>query len=121
MSIYLNQPEVQLELPDHAPDTSQPLIRQIETGRSGARIYERATDDIDGYVDPHGGDLLFVTPGGHWYRADDQPDSSKPMPCRGCRASGLDYAQLDEQGRCPKPATAQDIASALLGRSVVSA
>lgn len=121
MTIYDNAPQVLLELQLTAPGLTLPRIRQIETGRSGARIYERASDDVDGYADPTGADLLFVTPAGHWYRADDQQDPQQPMPCRGCDVAGLDYVHLDQRGRCPRPPSAQDIADALLGRSAVAA
>lgn len=51
---------------------------------------------------------LFVTGDGHWGLNTDPCVDYSPV-CRGCRRAGD-----DADGRCPKPPTAQDIASALL-------
>ncbi|MGH6654425.1 MAG: hypothetical protein ACRDVE_04380 [Actinocrinis sp.] len=124
MAIYSNGPQVLLELLEldlSVPPVTAPLIRQIKTARSGARLYTYRPDSRDWCVDPTGADLLFVTPGGHWYRGDDEPDVSRPMPCRGCGVSGATYDELDDQCRCPHPPTAQDISDALMGRTAVNA
>lgn len=58
--------------------------------------------------------MVHVTPRGHWYRSDDLRSAVETHhACRGCGRSACFDFTID-MVRCPKPPTAQDIASALL-------
>ena len=116
MSIYRNGSEVVLEFPD-AAQLTLPLIQPVATGGTGTRVYRYAA----GTFPADGSDMLFVTASGHWYRMDDEQDPARPMPCRGCGAAEVTYADLGATDRCLRPPTSQDIADVLLGRSAVSA
>jgi|SRR5882724_13097862 len=116
MSIYSNGSAFQLPLPDRAPALTKPVVHALPHPRSGSgRTY--ATYTAQGAT----AGLLRVTPRGHWYREQD-------AACRGCGtvlvgpAAGMARtdAVLDQGGRCAHRATAQDVASALLGRTAVS-
>jgi hypothetical protein len=113
LSIYLNQPDVQLELPDDAPAASQPVIRPFACVKPGLRGYSRGEWDLASNTD-----AVTVTESGHWFHTADKLALADGAPigwmCRGCGTVATESLLAPELGRCPKPATAQDIASALL-------
>jgi hypothetical protein len=112
MSIYRNGPEAQLAPPDHAPGVSQPLIRPIPFTTSGLRAY------CAGEWEPGRTDAVTVTETGYWFHtaaklAEDAPIGSW-RTCRGCGTVATGSLLDPQLGRCAHPASAQDIASALL-------
>lgn len=121
MSIYSNGLPGQLEFPD-AVRSSRPLIRPVPnaaagTDRSrpvGGRVFTAGLN-AQGVPDhAHRQVRLTVTERGHWYRSDDPADDPMfgPGPmCRGC------YGVNSFGAPCPRPASHQDVATALLGQS----
>ncbi len=110
MTVYRNGAEVQLELPDHAPELRQPILRLVPDQVPGARLYSV------GEYHPTTPDALYVTPAGHWYHVSDPSDGYENWICRGCRVVGCNGWKLDEHGKCPNPPSMQEIASALFAR-----
>src|SRR5438309_4082717 len=116
MSIYSNGSAFQLPLPGHAPALTGTVIQTLRHPSGAGRTHTTCT------AQGETAGLLRVTPRGHWYRVED-------AACRGCGtalvgpAAGMARtdAVLDRGGRCAHPVTAQDIATALLGRTAVAA
>ena len=93
----------------------RPLIRPLPVdGDVAGRVFTTGRDAAGRFARPVFQLRLTVTGRGHWYRSDDEPDAlHNDTVCRGCGHHGhFDYI-LDYKP-CPRPATAQDIASALL-------
>lgn len=92
--------------------TTSPLIRPMSFPIAQGRLW---TARLDSEGKPwQVGELrvcVSVTPYGHWYRTDD-PAVSGPMfgPGYECRGCGMTVASFP----CPNPASAQDVATALL-------
>lgn len=113
--IYSNGSTGLVGFPDAVPLT-RPLIRPVEIPLAVGRAYTA-------YLDAHGRraasteDAVWVrvSPRGHWRLGG--PGSVRE--CLGCGARWL--VCLLEDVACPKGASAQDVATALLGRTAVAA
>lgn len=112
MSIHDNAPRVQLALPEQAPDLTRPLIRPFACVKPGLRGYSRGEWDSDSNTD-----AVTIAESGHWFVVADKlrlaDDAQIGWMCRGCGVVATGSLLAPDLGRCPKPATAQDIASAL--------
>jgi hypothetical protein len=112
VSIYRNSATA-LDLPPEAPDVSRPLVRPLVLPPEiDGRAYT-AGQVVDGLMV-----VLFVAANGHWWRSDDPSVRDVGEMCRGC---GTTAYLLSAKGKCPHPPSQQDIATALVGRSGVSA
>jgi len=114
--IYSNGPAVRLEAAPQAVPVTAPRIRPLPIPAALGRAY---TADLDAHGRRVGAESdaavwLRVTPTGHWRVVG----LAEEVACRGCGDEWL-ACQL-ETVRCPRPATAQDIASALLDRTAVT-
>lgn len=112
MSDQFTEPEPERTPPELAdiPRMTLPLIRPVDVPAHMGRAYALAGSDT----------WVRVTPRGHWRVAgprDEAPGTRRV--CRGCGGAWL--VCLLEDAACPKPASHQDVASALLGRRVVAA
>jgi hypothetical protein len=116
VTIYYNNPPVRLAIADGMPPLTSPLVRPVKLPPEMGRLFT-ATPGEYGYKSI----AVQITPRGHWYRTDDERDGfTNDTLCRGCGHHGhFDY--ILDYVRCPKPATAQDITCALLGRTAVAA
>lgn len=117
-----------LDLPEQLPLLSQSLIRPLPGApvllgqrNAGGRLFTAGLNAQGEPDEQHRHVLLVVTGRGHWYRSDDPMDVlHNDRLCRGCGHHGhFDYI-LDYQP-CGRPATGQDVVSALLGRQAVAA
>jgi hypothetical protein len=117
VSIYRNELPPTLEFPSWVPALAQPLLGPADEEVSpGTRLYA-----LFDYSRPE--TTLLVTRGGHWYRLgfEADVDSAGNWVCRGCGAPAATGRLLDETGRCWRPPHGQDIASALLARTAMTA
>lgn len=118
MTIYSNHPPVRLSIADGMPPLTAPLIRPVPDMAPGLRAYSL------GEWDPASGNAVTVTETGHWFHVADKLAQDAPAGSWTCRGCGIvvTVSLLDPRlGRCTHPATGQGIASALLGRTAVSA
>lgn len=113
MSIYSNGAPVRLAIADGMPPLTRPLVQPLPcTG--GVRGYA-----LGGWAPRRHGVVVAIS--GHWYHSEDKQPGGR-WTCRGCRATGGLGDVIDPKlARCPKPPSAQDVASALLGRTAVAA
>lgn len=92
-------------------DPNAPHVRPLSMPIEQGRLW---TADLDSYGRPTAYEServwLHVMPGGHWYGSHDRMVKGY-VPCRGCRLPGI---AVMARTRCSHPATAQDIATALL-------
>lgn len=86
-----------------------PLIRPVDVPPHMGRAYTA----------PDGETWVRVTPRGHWRVSGPQDDSLTRRVCLGCDGAWL--LCILEDHACPHAATAQDIATALLGPTAVAA
>lgn len=115
MTIYSNHPQVRLPIAEGMPPLTAPLVRPVDLFADvpglTMRVYS-AGDVVPGLTV-----VLAVTELGHWWRTDDRWNGAAgTLACAPCRGCGVPSLGADEHGRCPKPASQQDITSALLGR-----
>lgn len=107
-----------IEFPQAVPATT-PLIRPVDLFEDVPNLAMRMYSA--GEVVPGLTVVVVVTELGHWWRTDDRwngaPGTLACAPCRGC---GLPSLNADERGRCTHPASHQDVAAALLGRTAVA-
>lgn len=101
-----------------APPTTSPLVRPLAFPIQEGMLWSAGlTAEGQPIADEFEAEWLRVTSRGHWFMSEDQSDPEATVwrftRCRGCGAVGEFAFELDEQ-RCPHPATAQSIASALL-------
>lgn len=96
-----------------------PLIRPLEYPSSLGRLWTAMLDENGRpAADEFQAEWLLVTPRGHWYMSKDCAAEPAYVSSALCRAEGCGTAaefipELDARP-CTHPATAQDIASALL-------
>ena len=116
MNTHGSEPAVRLTPPgerataviEALADTT-PLIRPLACATPGLRSF---SVEGDAYRS------ITVTEMGHWFHVGDKlampDDAPVGWACRGCGVVATASLLAPSLGRCPKPASAQDIASALL-------